>query len=101
MKMSNLKPKEIINILEKNKNELKRYSVKRIGLFGSFAKHMQNKNSDLDFLVTFNEMNYDNYIELKFLLQKLFKRRVDVVIERSLKPALRYVKREALYAKRL
>jgi len=37
-------------------------------------------------------------MDLKFLLEKMFGKRVDLVSEDSLKPALRYVKKEALYA---
>jgi len=37
-------------------------------------------------------------MELKFLLERLFRRKVDLVVEDSLKPALRYVKKEAVYA---
>ena len=41
---------------------------------------------------------HDNYFELKTFLEKLFQRKVDLVMEESLKPALQYVKEEAVYA---
>ena len=86
-------------MLRKHKDELNKYEVKKIGLFGSFLKGNQHKKSDLDFLVVFNKTTFDNYMELKFLLEKLFKKKVDLVIEEDLKPALKYMKEEALYAK--
>ena len=92
-----LSAKEIVGTLEKHELELKKYGVKKIGLFGSYLKGEENRRSDIDILVQFDKASFDNYIELKFFLEKLFKRKVDLVIERSLKPALRYVKKEAIY----
>lgn len=96
-----LTPIYIIGMLERHKDEIRRYRVKRIGLFGSFLKGSPHGRSDLDFLVVFDRPTFDNYIELKFLLEKLFRRGVDLVIEENLKPSLGYVKEEALYAKGL
>jgi hypothetical protein len=48
--------------------------------------------------VEFSNPTFDNYIELKFFLEKLFRRKVDLVMEDNLKPALSYVKEEAVYA---
>ena len=99
--MRRLNSNKIIALIEKHKNDLRKYNVKKIGLFGSYLKMNHNPKSDLDFLVTFNHLSYDNYIELKFFLEKLFNRKIDLVIEKSLKPSLKYVTKEALYAKRL
>ena len=38
-------------------------------------------------------------MELMFLLKKLFKRKIDLVIEKNLIPELNYVKNEAEYVK--
>ena len=45
----------------------------------------QNNKSDIDVLVEFNklEKSFDNYMELKFYLEKLFHRRVDLVIREA------------------
>lgn len=75
--------------------------MKKIGLFGSFLKGKQNKKSDVDIIVKFDKATFDNYMDLKFLLEKLFRKKVDLVTEKSLKPALKYVKKEAIYVKRL
>lgn len=90
---------QIIRTLETHKGELKRHGVKKLGLFGSVATGKQTPKSDLDFLVVFQRPTFDNYMELKFLLEKLFKRKADLVVEDSLKPQLRHIKRQALYAK--
>ncbi len=94
-----LTPNSIIKILEKHKSEIKRYKVKKLGLFGSFLKGTQHKKSDLDFLVVFDKSTFDDYMDLKFLLEKIFNKKVDLVIENKLKPDLQYVKEEAVYAK--
>ncbi len=96
-----LTPGEIIRIIENHKDKIHSYGVKKIGLFGSFLRKDNNNKSDIDFLVAFNKSKFDNYMGLKFLLEKIFHRKVDLVIEKSLKPDLKYVKKEALYAKRL
>lgn len=95
-----LTPQSIIKTIEMNGQQLRKYNVKRIGLFGSFLKNKEKKKSDIDFLVVLQEPTFDNYMGIKFFLEKLFHRKVDLVTENSLKPALRYVKKEALYAKR-
>jgi len=99
MKHKNLTSKAIIQIIEEHKHELNKYGVKRIGLFGSFLKRTTHKKSDIDLLVIFDEPTFDKFMELKFMLEKLFHRKVDLVIEENLKPSLSYVKEEALYAK--
>ncbi len=97
--MAKLTSKVIILNLEKNKDKLTALSVKKIGLFGSYSKGEQKRGSDLDFLVVFKNKTFDNYMDLKFLLEGKFRRKVDLVMEEDLKPALRYVKNEAIYAK--
>ena len=100
-KKTSLTPKKIINTLQQNSNEIRNLSVKKLGLFGSYLKKSHHKKSDLDFIVVFRDTTFDNYIELKFLLEKLFHKKIDLVIEESLKPSLNYIKGEAMYAKRI
>ena len=87
----------IIKVLQAHRNEIKSLGVKRIGLFGSAVRGSKNIG-DLDFLVTFNKPTFDNYMDLKFFLEGLFNKKIDLVTENSLKPALQYVKKEAVYA---
>ena len=98
MSAKKLTRNNILRILEANKDRIHSYEVKRIGLFGSYLKNRQKKGSDIDFLVEFENPTFDNYMELKFFLEKLLGRKVDLVIEESLKSALNYVKKEAVYA---
>jgi len=96
-----LTAKKIIRTIETNKDYLNRYGVKKIGLFGSFLKGNPNKKSDIDILVKFDKVTFDNYMDLKIFLEKLFNKKVDLVTEKALKPSLKYIEREAMYAKRL
>jgi len=92
-----LNSKKIIKTLKEKKNFLKENKVKKIGLFGSFVKNKQNKKSDIDFLVEFKNVTADNFFDLIELLEKMFRRKIDLVIERNLVPELNYVKKEAKY----
>lgn len=99
MSNSKLNSKKILSEIEKNSKHIRKYGVKKIGLFGSFLKGKQKKNSDVDILVHFNKISFDNYIQLKFLLEALFGRKIDLVIEEDLRPELIYVKKEVKYAR--
>lgn len=97
-----LKRQDIIRIIRDNTDTIKMYGVKRLGLFGSFLKSSENNKSDVDILVEFQKDKklFDNYMELKFFLERLFHRKVDLVIKEALKPEIEpYVIREVKYAK--
>ncbi len=92
---------KILKLIQGNANVLKGYGVKRIGLFGSFIRSSQNRSSDIDILVEFcqGEKDFDNYMDLKFFLEKLFHRRVDLVLKEALKKEIKpYIIREIKYA---
>ncbi len=92
----------IIKTIQENNDQIKLYGVKRVGIFGSFARSSQNKKSDIDILIEFEKGKkaFDNYMELKFFLEKLFGRKVDLVIREALKPRIRnIVLEEVAYAK--
>jgi len=96
-----LNKKEIIQSIHSNIDEIKGYGIKRIGIFGSFARSSQNNKSDIDVLVEFypEEKSFDNYMELKFFLERLLRRKVDLVIKEAIKPRIRrYILDEVLYA---
>ncbi len=88
----------ILQQLEHHAEELRRLGVRRIGLFGSYLRESPGPQSDLDFLVELRRPSFDDYMETKFFLEGLFGRKVDLVTEKALKPALRHVRDEAAYA---
>jgi hypothetical protein len=91
-----------IEILKSNEQLIRqKYGVKRIGIFGSFAREDAREGSDVDVIVEFREdaENFDNYIELKYFLQKAFGRDVDLVTVDALRPQLKDdILREVVYA---
>ncbi len=93
--------KTILTKLEENKDTIKKYGVIRIGLFGSYTRNEQKPTSDIDILVEFEKgkVTLDNYMDLKFFLEDLFKRKVDLVMEDAIKPDLRpYILGSVKYA---
>jgi len=81
------------------KKDILKYKVRKLGLFGSYIKGKQKEKSDVDILVEFDSLTFDNYIGLLRFLEKTLKRKIDLVIESDLKPELKYVKKEAIYVK--
>ena len=90
--------KQIISLLKEHNALLDKYKVKRIGLFGSYARNEQKKNSDIDLLVSFKEPTFDNFMGLTFMLEDVFNRKVDLTTEKGLSPYMRpYVEKEVLW----
>ena len=83
--------KEVSNIILSHKREIKDFGVKRIGLFGSFVKGKQKRESDIDLLVEFvqGKKTFKNFISLAFLLEDLLHRKVELVTPESLSPYLK------------
>ena len=65
------------------------YNVEKMYLFGSALNSNFNKESDIDLLVKFKYIElskyFDNYIDFKENLEKLFGREVDLVEEQTLR----------------
>ena len=80
-----------IEILKKNKVSIKKkFGVKQIGVFGSFAKGTSNRSSDIDVLVEFEQtVDFFQFIELKQFLESLLNRDVDLVTKKALKPLIK------------
>jgi len=79
---------EIKEVLNKHKEELKRrYGVKEIGIFGSFARGEEKDDSDVDILVEFDgPIGFFKFLELEEFLSNLISRKVDLVSKKALKP---------------
>ena len=66
-----------------------KYHVNSLEVFGSFVKNQQNKNSDLDLLVSFSKIpSLLKFLELKNYLSDQLKINVDLVMKDSLKPRI-------------
>lgn len=62
--------------------------MRRLALFGSFARNTQNTDSDVDLLVEFlpGRKTFDNFIAVCELLEESLQRRVEVLTPESLSP---------------
>jgi predicted nucleotidyltransferase len=90
---------EILEILGANGATIKSFGVRSLSLFGSSARNEHTSQSDLDFVVEFEKKSFDSYMDLKFFLEELFERRVDLVLADGIKPRLRAViLKEAVHA---
>ena len=78
---------QVITKIKANRRALERYGVKSLALFGSAARNKMRKRSDIDVLVQFDKSTWANYIGLKFFLEDLLGREVDLVTPKALKPA--------------
>lgn len=81
---------QILDFISESKPLLQRkFHVKEIGLFGSFARGEQKENSDIDLIIEFEE-NTENLFDLKILIRNYFKERfncdVDICREKYIKP---------------
>jgi hypothetical protein len=95
MKTKKLTDKEIIKILRKQTDILRKYGVKKIGLFGSYVRGEQKEGSDIDFLVEFEEPSFDNFMDLAFYLEELFHKKIELITSGSLSPYIQpYVEKE-------
>jgi len=87
-----------MNLIMQHKSKLislcKKYKVSELYVFGSVLTELFNKQSDIDFLVKFGDVElynyFDNYMDFKESLESLFKRNIDLLEIQTLKnPILR------------
>lgn len=89
----------VLKQLEDNRDKIRGFGVKRLGLFGSVARGEATEGSDLDFLVELENETFDAYMDLKEFLEELFHCPVDLVLIDAIKPRLREtILGEAIYA---
>ncbi len=79
---------DILTALCENHARIRALGVKRLGLFGSFARGQQHAESDVDLLVEFeqDQKTFDNFMQLGFFLEDKLGRKVELVTPESLSP---------------
>ncbi len=79
-KASQLTTSDVIKILKKEQPFLKtEFGVKRIAIFGSFAKGTQSAQSDIDILIEFEKPIGLQFIRLADYLDKKLGRKTDIL----------------------
>ena len=84
---------QILDYLLANKQNIsQRYQLKKLGIFGSYARNEQTPDSDLDLLVEFEENTSDLTEKKEFLrkeIQSVFQIPIDICREKYIKPIFR------------
>ena len=91
---------QIINLIVKNKQAFRSLGAKKVGLFGSFARGEQTRESDVDLLVDFlpEQKSYRNFLNVADLAERLLNRKVEVLTPQSLSPYLApYIEKDVTY----
>ena len=86
-----LKKEDIMRKIRENKKAIKEFGVKKLVLFGSYARNEGNKDSDIDFLVEFEEGRglFDDFIHLVHFLKDLLGKEIDLGEEHLLRKELK------------
>jgi predicted nucleotidyltransferase len=78
---------DINTILSSDKDRLfRKYGLKLLAVFGSYARNQQNEKSDIDILVEFEKPVGIEFIDLAVELETILKEKVDLVSKNGLKP---------------
>jgi len=81
---------QIINKLRELKSILfTEYSVRKIGIFGSYANETNTEDSDIDILVEFDKPIGWKFFSLELYLEKIFEKKVDLVTKNALKDRIK------------
>jgi uncharacterized protein len=84
---------QIISFIAKNKDLFRnKFHITKIGIFGSFARGEQNKESDLDLIVEFED-DTQNLYDLKLDIKEFFRSElgieIDICREKYIKPRIK------------
>ena len=93
---------KIARIIKEHKTEFRQhFGVKELGIFGSFSRGDMNEASDIDVLVEFEagQKTFDHFMDLKYQLEELLGRDVDLVTVDALRPQMKdEILRDVTYA---
>ena len=91
---------KIKQTLKQNKQSLRQeFNVKELGIFGSYVRGEQKKNSDVDILIVFSQTpGLFDYMKVENRLSDLLHKKVDLVMKGSLKSTIgKNIMREVIY----
>ena len=77
------------------------FGIEFVGIFGSFSRNEANENSDIDILYRIKKdikLSMFSYLKINKLLEEFFHRKVDLVRDETLKPAVKeYIEKDLIY----
>ncbi len=97
--MSGKTREEILSLLVQNKSELEnRFKVRRLAIFGSYARGDQRADSDVDILVDIDPSIGLEFVTLAEQIEQLLELPVELVSRRAIKPnKLKYIEQDLIY----
>lgn len=82
--------KNVLALLQDHLDEIHSFKIQRLSIFGSVARDQDTPKSDVDILVKFiGSPTFDQYMDLKFFLEDLLDRKVDLVTEDALRTEIK------------
>jgi predicted nucleotidyltransferase len=85
-----MKSNEVTKILKEQKTFLtKNYFVKKVSIFGSYARNEEAPESDVDLLVEFSRPVGFEFLDLKDYLENVLNKPVDLITVNAVKPSMR------------
>ena len=91
---------DILRFLAHSKPELeRRFGVRRIGLYGSYATGTQQENSDVDLVVELKEPRFDDLVGLYIFIEQALDCKVDIrrLSKNIHTPFIQRIEEDALY----
>ena len=77
-----------MNLIESNMDKIialcKKYKVSKLFVFGSILTNRFNKENDVDFIVNFDKDYFSNFFDLKYALEDVLGREVDLLEEHAI-----------------
>jgi len=82
---------KVLTLLKEHAREIYAFKIQRISIFGSVARDEDSLESDIDILIKFDgPPSYDLYMDLKFYLENLLDRKVDLITEDALRSEIKH-----------
>jgi hypothetical protein len=91
---------QIVDFLRSHKEDMiRKYGVKKIGLFGSYARNEAKEDSDIDIVVEMDSHQIlRNFFALEQYLKEHLQKNVDLGTESSIRPgAVKRIMKEVIY----
>ena len=81
---------KVLRLLREHLEEIRGFNIQKISIFGSVARNQEGPQSDIDILIKFDgPPSYDLYMDLKFFLEDLLGRKVDLITEDGIRTEIR------------
>ncbi len=94
-----MKRSDLLAFLRSQSDVLKnKFGIKKIALFGSYARNEASDNSDIDIaILEIEEKDYFKRVAAKYYLENMLKRKVDIGYFDSIRPVIRnQIKKEMI-----